>query len=62
MKKIIIRLYIKIRFGRVTQLVASVDAGSVSEVAFYNKRNKVIGYWAYGYYDTSLPYRGQDVF
>ncbi len=31
----------------------------VCEIAYYGRFNKLIGYWAYGSYDPSLPYKGE---
>lgn len=47
-----------LRFGRITSTVKSIDGGVVSEEAYYGRRGRLIGYWAYGYWDPSLPYRG----
>ena len=32
--------------------------GVVSEILLTGRRGKVIGYWAYGYYDPNFPYQG----
>lgn len=47
-----------IRFGKITSEIKSVDGGFVSEEAFYGRNGKIIGYWAYGSFDPSYPYRG----
>lgn len=46
-----------IRFGTVKKEVRVRIGGEVCEVAYLNRKGKIVGYWAYGYYDPSLPYR-----
>jgi hypothetical protein len=43
-------------FGKVTSKVKSWDGGCESEIEYRGRNNKVVGYWAYGYYDPFLPY------
>ena len=38
--------------------IKAEDGGVVSEEAFYDEYGKLVGYWAYGYFDPSLPYQG----
>lgn len=52
------RAWQRIRFGRVTEKVMSVDGGVVSEVAYVDRNGKIVGYWAYGSFDPSFPYKG----
>lgn len=47
-----------VRFGKITETVKSVDGGVVSEIEYRGRNGKVIGYWAYGSFDPSGPYRG----
>lgn len=51
-------LYIKIRFGKVTSEVKDTINGIICEEEFYDRNGEIIGYWAYGYFDPSLPYKG----
>ncbi|MGD9678129.1 MAG: hypothetical protein AB7V16_07165 [Vulcanibacillus sp.] len=43
-------------FGKVTSKVKSWDGGCESEIEYRGRNNKIIGYWAYGFYDPFLPY------
>jgi hypothetical protein len=45
-------------FGEITSRIVTTDGGFASEVEFRDSKNNVIGYWAYGSYDPSLPYKG----
>lgn len=48
----------QVRFGRLTSVTMAVDGGQVSEEKIIGRFGRVVGYWAYGYYDPSLPYQG----
>lgn len=50
-------LWFWVRFGKVRQEVRSVDGGIPSEVAYLDRKGQLVGYWAYGYFDPSMPYR-----
>lgn len=44
-------------FGKITSKVKSYEGdGVVSEIEYRGRGDKVIGYWAYGFYDCFLPY------
>ena len=45
-----------IYFGKITQETKGYIAGCIAEIAYYGRGKKLIGYWAYGYYDPSFPY------
>ena len=47
-----------LRFGSITEHVRAIDCGVPSEIEFTGRFGKVIGYWAYGYYDLNYPYQG----
>lgn len=52
-----------IHFPVTTRTTDTMDAwGSklVTEYEVLNRRGKVIGYWAYGSFDPSLPYKGDE--
>lgn len=53
------KLWQWIQFGKITSEVKSVDGGHVSEVAYYGRNGVLVGYWAYGSFDPSYPYRGE---
>lgn len=40
-------------------IVRSVDGGVASEVEFVDEEGQMVGYWAYGHFNPSLPYHGQ---
>lgn len=54
------KLYVKIRFGKLSYRPVAFVEGYEAEYEVLDRNNKVVGYWAYGYYDPRLPYRGQD--
>lgn len=56
-KRVFRKIYNRIRFGNVTAVVKDTVSGAVCEVVYMDSRNRVVGYWAYGYFDPSLPYR-----
>ncbi len=47
-----------VRFGDIRVETRSVDGGVASEIAFIGRGGKLVGYWAYGSFDPSFPYRG----
>lgn len=47
-----------VRFGDIRVETRSVDSGVASEIAFIGRGGKIVGYWAYGDFDPSYPYRG----
>lgn len=52
------RQFYDIALGILTETVKSVDVGVASELEYKDELGNVVGYWAYGYYDPSLPYQG----
>lgn len=50
-----------LKYGHITEEIKSIDAGFVSEVEYRDCNGVVIGYWAYGSFDPSLPYQGEDL-
>lgn len=48
-----------IRFGTITEhVVGTAGHGVVAEVEYRGRGNKVVGYWAYGYFHPAYPYQG----
>jgi len=47
-----------IRFGTIREEVRDTINGLACEVAYIGRFGKVVGYWAYGHYDHTMPYRG----
>jgi len=52
------KFYLWLRFGTIRSEVRAVDGGVASEIEYFGRFNKSIGYWAYGSFDPSGPYRG----
>lgn len=48
----------RIRFGEITETIKSVDGGVPSEIEYRGRGNAIVGYWAYGHFDPTLPYQG----
>jgi hypothetical protein len=48
------RLYLYLRFGKITERIDYVPC----EIEYKNSKGDTIGFWAYGYFDPGLPYRG----
>lgn len=46
-----------LRFGTVRSFVVAKDGGVASEIAYIGRGDKIVGYWAYGSFDPSMPYR-----
>lgn len=48
-----------VRFGSITEkVVATAGDNVVAEVAYYGRKGRMVGYWAYGYFDPKMPYQG----
>ena len=47
-----------LRFGHIKEKVKAIDGGVPSEIEYRGRRNRVVGYWAYGGFDPQLPYQG----
>lgn len=48
-----------VRFGDITETVKSTAGdGVTAEIEYRGRGGKVVGYWALGYFDPSLPYQG----
>ncbi len=51
-----------IRFGNVTERITdTAGAGIPAEIEYVGRGGKVVGFWAYGYFDTSYPYKGTGI-
>ena len=51
-------LWAWIRFGNITEHVTDRIEGTVCEVEYRGRGGKVVGFWAYGYFCSDYPYRG----
>jgi len=61
MNKLIRKLYNKLRFGAVYFITKEAINGHIAEYEVRRKKdNKLVGYFAYGYYDPSLPYKDKE--
>ena len=50
----------KIRFGKITsKIIATAGDNVPAEIEYYGRGGKLIGFWAYGYFQPNLPYQGQ---
>lgn len=58
MRRTLKKSYQHWRFGAITETVKAVDGGVPSEIEYRDCKGIVIGYWAYGSFDPSHPYRG----
>jgi hypothetical protein len=48
-----------IRFGDITEKVVDFAGDHVvAEVEYRGRGGKLVGYWAYGYFDPAMPYQG----
>ena len=50
-------LWFWLRFGKVTVHVVDTINGSACEIEYRGRNGAVIGYWAYGAFDPTLPYQ-----
>jgi hypothetical protein len=47
-----------LRFGKITERVTDYAGDHVvAEVEYRGRWGRVVGYWAYGHWDPSLPFR-----
>jgi hypothetical protein len=54
------KLWLWVRFGNITSRVVGTAGDHVAaEIEYLGRNGKVIGYWAYGSFDPSYPYRGE---
>lgn len=47
-----------LRFGKITYVVVDRIDWTVCEAKYVGRFGKTVGYWAYGYFDPCLPYKG----
>lgn len=57
MRKWLRKLMNRARFGRVTSEVKAYVQHVPAEIAYYDRHGAMVGYWAYGYFDPSFPYK-----
>lgn len=43
----------------ITARTVATEEGVASEVEYVNENGVVVGYWAYGHFDTRYPYQGE---
>ena len=56
----IFKMLERIRWGKIRCEVKERINGEVAEEAYYDRKGRLIGYWAYGYFDPNLPYKKRD--
>lgn len=49
--------YYYVRFGKVSSVVKDKINDIPCEIAYYDRNGRMIGYWAYGYFDPNMPYK-----
>ena len=59
MKNFLRRAISRIRFGKVTRRIIAVIEDTPCEIAYYDRKGRIIGYWAYGCFDPNGLYRGE---
>lgn len=47
-----------IRFGKVTSKVHAIDGGVASEIEYFDRFGRSVGYWAYGHFGPAGKYKG----
>jgi hypothetical protein len=53
------KLWQWILFGKIDiYITATAGDGIPAEIEYRDRRNRVVGFWAYGYWDPNYPYRG----
>jgi hypothetical protein len=58
LRRILRRIYNRVRFGRVTAHITGTAGHNVAaEIEYRDKNGEVVGFWAYGSWDPSYPYR-----
>lgn len=59
LRHLVKKLWRRVRFGVITETVVSTSGdGVTAEVEYRGRGGRLIGYWAYGSFDPSWPYRG----
>lgn len=52
------KIWMWIRFGNIKEVPTDYINGIACEIEYRGRGNKVVGFWAYGSFDPSLPYQG----
>lgn len=57
--RLIRREYVSIRYGQLTENVVGTAGDNVAaEIEYVDKKGRLIGFWAYGYWHPDYPYQG----
>ena len=48
-----------VRFGTITERIKDSINGIPCEIEYVVRWGRVVGFWAYGYWDPSGPYQGK---
>jgi hypothetical protein len=52
------QFYIWYCYGKIIERVVDRVNGIPCEIAYYNIEGDIVGFWAYGYWQPDLPYKG----
>lgn len=56
---LIVRFYARLRYRGLTAHVISTAGYDIpAEIEYRDKKGRVVGFWAYGYWHPKYPYRG----
>jgi len=51
------------KFGKLTErIMATAGDGIPSEIEYFNEKDEVVGFWAYGSWHPDYPYQGEKTF
>jgi hypothetical protein len=51
-----------IRFGDITERVTDTAGDRIpAEIEYLGRGGKVVGFWSYGYFDPTYPYKGPGI-
>lgn len=60
MKYKIKKFLLWLRFGKIREKVTGTAGDNIpAEIEYYGRNNKMIGFWAYGYFHPDYPYQGE---
>lgn len=49
-----------IMWGTIREGTYYLDGGFISEISYIGRNGRIVGYWAYGYWQPDCPYHGQE--
>lgn len=54
-------IYFYIRFGVLNEHIVDVIACVACEIEYKDRNGRIVGYWAYGFFQPNLPFQGQPI-